>query len=94
MGRSLIVILLLFLEEILLAQMPRRIVIEGEVRDTLYAPVSFVNVLVPERNEGCASDVYGKFRLQVIPGDVLLFSAVSYKTSRIRIPDTLVAEQY
>ena len=85
---------LLALPGLLPAQVPRRILIEGEVRDTLYVPVPFVNVLVPERNEGCASDVYGKFRISVVPGDILLFSAVSYKTSRIRIPDTLVAERY
>ena len=94
MVKKLIFFFLVAVPVLLPAQTPRRIMIEGEVRDTLYAPVPFVNVLVPERNEGCASDVYGKFRLPVVPGDILLFSAVSYKTSRIRIPDTLTAERY
>ncbi|MDD5508391.1 MAG: carboxypeptidase-like regulatory domain-containing protein [Bacteroidales bacterium] len=94
MVRILIICLALLVGEILVAQEQPRIVIEGEVKDTLYAPVPFVNVLVAGRNEGCAGDLYGKFRIPVYPGDVLVISSVSYKTARLRIPDTLTAEKY
>ena len=94
MVRCLIISLLLFIGEILLAQVSQRVTIEGEVKDTIYAPVPFVNVLVDGRNEGCAADLYGKFRIAVYPGDVLVISSVSYKTARLRIPDTLTSDQY
>ncbi len=78
----------------MLAQAPQRITLEGEVKDTVYAPVPFVNVVVSSRNEGCAADLYGKFKLAVYPGDTLIISSISYKTARLRIPDTLTADRY
>jgi hypothetical protein len=78
----------------LLAQEPRRVIIEGEARDTLNRPVPFVNVSVSGRPEGCAGDLYGKFKLLAYPGDVLIVTAVSYRNYSVRIPDTLSAERY
>jgi hypothetical protein len=78
----------------LMAQEPGRVIIEGEARDTLDRPVPFVTIRVSGRPEGCAGDRYGKFKLPVFPGDMLMFSAVSFKTDSIRIPDTLTADWY
>ncbi len=94
MVRKVVIFFLVVLPLLLPAQAPRRILIKGEVRDTLYAPVPFVNMLVAGRSEGCAGDLYGKFSIPVYPGDVLVISSVSYKTARLRIPDTLTAEKY
>ena len=57
MFRILIICLALLVGVTLLAQAQPRIDIEGEVKDTVYALVPFVNVLVAGRSEGCAGDL-------------------------------------
>jgi hypothetical protein len=63
-----------------------RIRLSGAIRDENQKPVSYAHIRDLSMNEGWVSDYYGNFRADVVPGDSLLISAVSYHRASIHIP--------
>ncbi len=61
--------------------------------DQLY-PIPYVNVLVKDKNRGTYSDLRGFFSIVVEKGDVIIFSAVGYRTIEYQIPDNLEDDRY
>jgi hypothetical protein len=57
-------------------------------------PLPYTTVYDKSRMRGMISDYYGFFSMVALPGDTLLFSSYSYKTSRYVIPDTLKDNRY
>lgn len=62
-------------------------------KDSLQA-VPYVNIIIQGTKRGTTSDYYGFFSFVAYKGDVVEFSAVGYKKSFYRIPDTLSANRY
>jgi hypothetical protein len=71
-----------------------RILVKGEIKDQNLKPVSYSHILLKSRNEGCVGDYYGNFRIDVFPGDTLVFSAVSYHHAVIPVPDSIISLEY
>jgi hypothetical protein len=71
-----------------------RLKVEGEIKDDDLKPVSYAHILVTSRNEGWVGDYYGKFRVEVFPGDTLVISAVSFHRAVILIPDDIIDKEY
>lgn len=67
-------------------------VLDGTTEDLL--PVPYANILVKEKGRGSYSDYTGFFSIVVEKGDVIVFSAVGYKTVEYTIPDTLQDNRY
>lgn len=61
--------------------------------DSLH-PVPYVNIRIKGYNRGTISDFYGFFSLVARKGETVQFSAVGYKKSQYRIPDTLKGNHY
>lgn len=61
--------------------------------DELY-PVPYTNILVKEKGRGTYSDLRGFFSIVVEKGDVIIFSAIGYRTVEYRIPDDLEDNRY
>lgn len=61
--------------------------------DELY-PVPYTNILVKEKGRGTYSDLRGFFSIVVEKGDVIIFSAIGYKTVEYRIPNDLEENRY
>lgn len=57
-------------------------------------PVPYTNILVKEKNRGTYSDFKGFFSIVVEKGDVIIFSAVGYKTVEFEIPTDLEEDRY
>ena len=57
-------------------------------------PVPYANVLVENKGRGTYSDFNGFFSIVVEKGDVIIFSAVGYRTVEFAIPDTLQENRY
>ncbi len=57
-------------------------------------PVPYANVLVQDKGRGTYSDFNGFFSIVVEKGDVIVFSAVGYRTVEFAIPDTLQDNRY
>ncbi len=57
-------------------------------------PVPFVNILIRDTWHGTITDLYGFFSFVAHPKDVVVFSAMGYKTSFYTIPDTLTITRY
>ncbi|MBN2746056.1 MAG: carboxypeptidase-like regulatory domain-containing protein [Bacteroidales bacterium] len=57
-------------------------------------PIRFVNILIEGENRGGAANSYGFFSFVAYTGDVIVFSAQGYQTSRFKIPDTLSSFHY
>lgn len=57
-------------------------------------PVPYTNILVKEKNRGTYSDFKGFFSIVVEKGDVIMFSAVGYKTVEFKIPTDLEDDRY
>lgn len=72
----------------------KRLTASGEVVDSSLKPVSYAHILIKSRNEGCVSDLNGKFRLGVFPGDTLCVSAVSFHQTIIEIPGIVEPGEY
>lgn len=68
--------------------------VKGEINDPDLNPVSYAHIVVKSRNEGWVGDYYGKFRIEVFPGDTLFISAVSFHHVAILIPDVLNSPDY
>ncbi|MFN5785476.1 MAG: hypothetical protein ACK457_05865, partial [Flavobacteriia bacterium] len=57
-------------------------------------PLPYTTVYDKSIKKGVISDYYGFFSMVVLPGDTLLFSSYSYKTSTYIVPDTLQDNRY
>jgi hypothetical protein len=61
--------------------------------DTL-TPVPFANVIIKSTGRGTMTDYFGFFSIVVQENDEIVFSAMGYKNSTYKIPDTLVLSRY
>jgi hypothetical protein len=61
--------------------------------DQLY-PVPYTNILVKDKGRGTYSDLRGFFSIVVEKGDVIVFSAIGYKTVEYQIPKDLDEDRY
>ena len=57
-------------------------------------PVPYTNILVKNKGRGTYSDLKGFFSIVVEKGDVIVFSAIGYKTVEYQIPEDLEDERY
>jgi hypothetical protein len=57
-------------------------------------PVPYTNILVKEKSRGTYSDLRGFFSIVVEKGDVIVFSAIGYKTVEYKIPLDLKDDRY
>lgn len=57
-------------------------------------PVPYANILVKDRGRGTYSDLKGFFSIVVEKGDVIVFSAIGYKTVQYVIPRDLDDNRY
>lgn len=57
-------------------------------------PVPYTNILVKEKNRGTYSDFKGFFSIVVEKGDIIVFSAVGYRTVEFEIPKDLEEDRY
>lgn len=67
-------------------------VLDGTTQELV--PVPYVNILVKEKGRGSYSDFNGFFSIVVEKGDVIVFSAVGYRTIEYTIPDSLSDNRY
>lgn len=58
------------------------------------APVPYANILVKDKQRGTYSDFKGFFSIVVEKGDVIVFSAIGYKTVEFEIPKDLDDQRY
>ncbi|MCB0558313.1 MAG: carboxypeptidase-like regulatory domain-containing protein [Lewinellaceae bacterium] len=57
-------------------------------------PVPYTNILVKGKGRGTYSDLKGFFSIVVEKGDVIIFSAIGYKTVEYKIPEDLEDDRY
>lgn len=57
-------------------------------------PVPYTNILVKEKGRGTYSDFDGFFSIVVEEGDIIVFSALGYKTVEFQIPENLKDDRY
>lgn len=57
-------------------------------------PVPYTNILVKDKGRGTYSDLKGFFSIVVEKGDVIVFSAIGYKTVEYKISEDLDDERY
>lgn len=57
-------------------------------------PVSYANILLEGQGKGGSANFYGFFSFVAYTGDVIVFSAQGYRTSKYKIPDTLKSSHY
>jgi hypothetical protein len=57
-------------------------------------PVPYTNILVKDKNRGTYSDLKGFFSIVVEKGDIIIFSAIGYKTIEYKIPRDLNDDRY
>ncbi len=57
-------------------------------------PVPYANVLVKNKGRGTYSDLRGFFSIVVEKGDVIVFSAIGYKTVEYKVPLDLKDDRY
>jgi hypothetical protein len=57
-------------------------------------PVPYTNILVKDKGRGTYSDFKGFFSIVVEKGDVIVFSAVGYKTAELKVPTDLEDNRY
>jgi hypothetical protein len=62
--------------------------------DELLYPVPYTNILVKDKGRGTYSDLRGFFSIVVEKGDVIVFSAIGYKTVEYKIPLDLKDDRY
>ncbi len=67
-------------------------VLDGTTEELL--PIPYVNILVKDKSRGAYSDFSGFFSIVVEKGDVIIFSAIGYKTVEYIIPDSLAENRY
>lgn len=57
-------------------------------------PVKFANIIIQGQNRGGSANYNGFFSFVAYTGDVIVFSAQGYQTSKFKIPDTLKSVHY
>ncbi len=57
-------------------------------------PVPYTNILVKDQGRGTYSDFKGFFSIVVRKGDVIVFSAIGYKTVEYKVPTDLDEDRY
>ncbi|MCI4650210.1 carboxypeptidase-like regulatory domain-containing protein [Phaeodactylibacter sp.] len=57
-------------------------------------PVPYTNILVKDKGRGTYSDLRGFFSIVVEKGDIIVFSAIGYKTVEYQIPEDLDEDRY
>jgi hypothetical protein len=62
--------------------------------DDQLVPVPYVNILVKGKGRGTYTDFKGFFSIVIEKGDVIVFSAVGYKTVEFTIPEDLKDDRY
>jgi hypothetical protein len=67
-------------------------VLDGST-EQLY-PVPYTNILVKDKGRGTYSDFKGFFSIVVQKGDVIVFSAIGYRTVEYKIPEDLKDDRY
>lgn len=68
------------------------LVLDGS--DEQLYPIPYVNILVQDKGRGTYSDLRGFFSIVVEKGDVIIFSAIGYKTVEFTIPEDLEDDRY
>ena len=63
---------------------PEKLKVSGVVSDQ-HGTIPGVSILIKGTGEGVATDVDGKFELEVLPGAVLQFSCVGYVTQEVKV---------
>lgn len=66
----------------------------GVIRNLKYEPVENVHIINLRKGTGTTSNKKGIFSFIVQPSDSILFRAIGYKNSLVRIPDTLTDSHY
>ncbi len=66
----------------------------GVIRNLKYEPVENVHVINLRKGTGTTSNEKGIFSFIVQPSDSILFRAIGYKSSLVKIPDTLKERHY
>lgn len=77
---------LVFSSYLIFGQSTDLIQVKGIVVNTKLEPVSFVHILVKNKNSGTVSNETGRFDIFLTKGDTLQFSCVGYKRANIVIP--------
>ncbi len=87
----LLLILFVFFYLSINAQQPDKELIQftGRVINEFLQPVPFCHIVNIENSKGTVADKEGKFSFVVHKGDLIRFSSVGYKKSKVEIPDTL-----
>lgn len=62
--------------------------------DEALIPIPYTNILVKGKNRGAYSDFKGFFTIVVEKGDVIVFSAIGFKTVEYEIPEDLEDNRY
>lgn len=57
-------------------------------------PLPYTNVAVMGTSRGAAADMDGFFSFVALAGETIVFSRIGFQTVEIKIPDTLVSDQY
>jgi len=78
----------------LMAQGHKLIELSGIVTDQEQQPLSFVNIIIKNKDRGTISDIRGMFSFPAETGDTVLFSSVGFKRVTLIIPDTLDRVHY
>lgn len=76
------------------AQENKLIELSGIVTDQDQQPLSFVNIIIKNKERGTISDIRGMFSFPAETGDTILFSSVGFKRVTLIIPDTLDRVHY
>ncbi|SDB67485.1 CarboxypepD_reg-like domain-containing protein [Flavobacteriaceae bacterium MAR_2010_188] len=53
----------------------------------LNAPVPAVSITIKDKNQGTVSDKNGKYKISASPGDILVFSHISFKSVSVMVED-------
>jgi hypothetical protein len=77
------------IDSLKLIQLSGVVISEGDL-----TPLSYTTVYDKTSQRGVIADYYGFFSMVTFPGDTLLFSGYSFKTSTYIVPDTLKENRY
>jgi hypothetical protein len=69
------------------------LVLDGSDQSDLF-PVPYTNILIKGKNRGTYADLKGFFSIVVEKGDVIIFSAVGYKTIEFQVAKDLEDDKY
>lgn len=92
-------LLLLFVASVAQAQQGERhlvqfsgMVLDGSTEQLF--PVPYATILVKSKGRGTYSDLKGFFSIVIEKGDVIVFSAIGYKTVEYKVPSNLEDDRY